>query len=123
MNPIATLDNPALAPVAEYTRHVTAERYRSYSTPRVPHRQYLAAASVIPGALLLMVVAAIKVPGDSINLVLIAVLGLVLMLVLGGLAYAIVDTAPRVIRTRIAVAIAVAVNIGYLGILGVFVLR
>lgn len=122
MSPSTTLDKPAPAPApaAVYPYSLAAERYKR---PRGLRRQHFAAASVIPGAMLLMFVVAIKIPEGSISLAVTGILGLVLTAMLSGIAYAIVDTAPRVIQTRVTAAIAVTVNVTYLALVGAFALQ
>ena len=86
------------------------------------HRAHFAALSVVPGALLLVLAVAIGLPEGDINFLVTCVLGLIPTLAIGSIAYAMVEAAPRVVRTWVAAAIAVAVNLAYLGILGVFFL-
>ena len=119
MNPSAPFNNPPLAPVTEFTSRTKA---RWNKAPRGMRLKHFAAASVVPGALLLMIVIAIKFPAENISLVVTGILGLVLTLMLGGIAYAIVDNAPRMIQSKIASAISVVVNVAYLAMIGVFVL-
>ena len=119
MNHSAPFNNPPLATFTEFTYHTQA---RWNKAPRRMRLKHFAAASVVPGALLLMIVIAIKFPAESISLVVTGILGLVLTLMLGGIAYAIVDTTPRIIQSKIASAISVVVNVAYLAMIGVFVL-
>ena len=120
MNHSAPRDNPALSPVAESTLHFVAENYERTKRLR---RKHFAAASVVPGALLLVIVVAIKIPAGIINLLVTAILGLVFTAMMAGSAYAFVDAAPWISRSRVTAAIAVAVNLTYLAMLGVFALQ
>ena len=120
MNHSAPLNNPALSTVAKSTLHFVAENYERTKGLR---RKHFAAASVVPGALLLVIVVAIKIPAGIINLLVTAILGLVFTAMMAGSAYAFVDAAPCISRTRVAAAIAVAVNLTYLAMLGVFALQ
>ncbi len=82
-------------------------------------RAHFAAFSVVPGALLLMMVVSTELPEGGINFLVTCFLGLILTLAICSIAYAMVDAAPRAVRTWAAAAVAVAVNLAYLGILGV----
>jgi len=116
VNDNTVLRNPALPPNVDPGFHTSPEHYDS---PRIMRRAHFAALSVVPGALLLMMVVAIELPEGGINFLVTCFLGLILTVAICSIAYAMVDAAPRAVRTWIAATIAVAVNLAYLVILGV----
>jgi hypothetical protein len=81
------------------------------------HRSMLAAALVAPGAFLSTWGFSARATESNFGVVLGWIPGIFAAMILGGLAYLLVESARRSFRTPLAIAIAIAANAAYLAVL------